>query len=477
MGRPGPPAAGAEIASDPGPAACRSSYSKRGSRRDRPAATLLAMKRTLAITVAVIGLAGCGGSDTSKQTATTSTGPQRSATVTLQPTPTTITTACRRLAASRMLPVLCPTRLPEGRWFVNHRTLRNGRCAYLLDLNTHPFGQNIPFHALAGGRCGLWPLTTRSGRWPARGALTNDLGLIGAKPLRPGQPSTTTPTPVPPRVLRRVDVNGHHGLLLQEAVYPNGGVHGGHLAVIWNQDGNGYVLSLHFTESPRAPTSSWQQIVIDTADTMSRASEPSDPTTGAAQPQPTSTVIVRKPDESLRRRGTPLNLTSALPRSVRRACATAAAKSSGIVYCPPLVPTGATLVEGVNGIIRSRDFRAGFVANFLSRSVRPSRSTPGHWTLAEGKPQTLRTLLHPTDYDPRDGSITRRQLAIADTSATLWLMPSFRVFHGIYGGHAVVTWQCAGREYQVSMHGHNNTHRAILMATALADELPAPCRR
>ncbi len=406
-------------------------YSKRGSQRDRPAATLLAMKRALAITVAVIGLTGCGGSATGKHTKTSGTGPPRSATVTLQPTPTTITIACRRLAASRMLPVLCPTRLPEGRWLVNHRTLRGGRCAYLLDLDTRPLGQSIPFHALAGGRCGPWPLTTRGGRWPTRAPVSSDLGLIGAKPLRPGQPSTTAPTPVPPRVLRRIDVDGHRGLVLQEAAYPNGGVHGGHLAVIWNQDGNGYVLSLHFTESPRAPTSSWQQIVIGTADAMSRASEPSDPATGAAQSKRTGKVIARKPDESLRRRGTPLNLTSALPRSVRRACATAAAKSSGVVYCPPLVPAGATLVEGVNGIIRSRDFRAGFVANFVSRSVRPSRSAPGHWTLAEGEPRALRTLLHPTDYDPRDGSITSRQLAIADTSATLWLMPTFRVFHGI----------------------------------------------
>jgi len=51
--------------------------------------------------------------------------------------------------------------------------------------------------------CGPWPLTTRGGRWPADPTLANDLGLIGAKPLRPGQPGATPPTPVPPRVLRR----------------------------------------------------------------------------------------------------------------------------------------------------------------------------------------------------------------------------------------------------------------------------------
>lgn len=173
--------------------------------------------------------------------------------------------------------MLCPMRLPAGRWIVSHRSLRNGRCAYLLDLNTRPFGENIPFHALAGGRCGRWPLATRNGRWPADRALLDDLGLIGAKPLRPGQGSTTTPTPVPPRVLHRVDINGHPGLLLQQAAYPNGGVHGGHLSAIWNHDGNGYVLSLHFTEQPHAPTATWQRTVIDAAETMSRTPERSAP--------------------------------------------------------------------------------------------------------------------------------------------------------------------------------------------------------
>ena len=74
--------------------------------------------------------------------------------------------------------------------------------------------------------------------------------------------------PVPPRVLRHIHVGEHPGLLLQEATYPNGGVHGGHIAAIWKQDGNGYVLSLHFTEPTHAPTASWQQMVIRAADTM-----------------------------------------------------------------------------------------------------------------------------------------------------------------------------------------------------------------
>ncbi len=201
------------------------------------------------------------------------------------------------------------------------------------------------------------------------------------------------------------------------------------------------------------------------------------PTPEATTSLTTGDVVIRKPAQGLRRRAAPLNLTSELPRSVQRACATAAAKSRAVVYCPPLVPTGQTLIAGVNGITRSRDFRSGFVANFDSRSVRSSRADPGHWTIAEGDPKALRGLLHPRDYDPQQAATKRQPLRIGRTSATLWLMPSFRIFHGIYGGHAVVTWQCAGREYHVSMHGHSNTQRAILVATALADEQPATCRR
>jgi hypothetical protein len=48
------------------------------------------------------------------------------------------------------------------------------------------------------------------------------------------------------RVLRRVRIAGHRGLLLKAAPYPSGGVHGGHIAAVWSQDGAGYAVSLHF---------------------------------------------------------------------------------------------------------------------------------------------------------------------------------------------------------------------------------------
>jgi hypothetical protein len=221
-------------------------------------------------------------------------------------------------------------------------------------------------------------------------------------------------------------------------------------------------------------------VCVGVAGCGARAGGPTTAATATSVRPPIATtgqVISRRPSAELRRRGAALSLTSARPRAVTRACATAAAKSRTVVYCPPLVPTGRTLLVGVDGALRSRDFRSGFVANFQSDSVRPSGSAPGHWTIAEGDPRTLRSLLYPPNYDPRAGSIEHRPLRIGGTSATLWLMPSFRTFHGIYGGHTAVSWQCEGREYHVSMHGHTNRARAVLIATALADALPTACRR
>lgn len=226
----------------------------------------------LALAAAVAGLAGCGGRDANPPIPATGDATQPAAAATLRSAPEDVAATCRALARWRTLAVLCPTRLPRGRWTVSHPTLRDGRCAYLLDLNARPFGRTIPFHALAGGRCGSWPLTTGGGRWPAGPPLADDLGLIGAKPLRPGQPGATTPIPVRPRVLRRVVIAGHRGLVVQAAIYPEGGVHGGHIAAIWNQGTAGYVLSLHFTERPHAATPNWEQTVIDAAEAMSRSS-------------------------------------------------------------------------------------------------------------------------------------------------------------------------------------------------------------
>ena len=164
------------------------------------------------------------------------------------PAPPPVTSACASLAATRAVAVLCPRELPRGRWQVGHRSLMPGGCAYLLDLETTPFGSGDAFHVLAGGRCGRFSLRTRDGRWPAGAVRAADLDrylrLLGVRPLKPGQRPGTEGV-VRARVLGRTTVHRHRALVVRMPAYPAGGLHGGHVGVVWTQGSASYVLTLH----------------------------------------------------------------------------------------------------------------------------------------------------------------------------------------------------------------------------------------
>jgi hypothetical protein len=214
-------------------------------------------RRPLLLVVLAVALApGCGGG-------ATGTAPDPP----LPPAPRHVVARCEALQTSRRIPVLCPHRLPPGRWVVNHRTLRNGACQYLVDLETRPFGIASPFHVLAGGRCGPWPMATRQDRWPADVSLQDDLGLVGTTPLTPGE-SARDQRYVRLRVIRRAHIAGHPALVLATAPYPNGGVHGGHTVAIWNQRGNGYTLTMHFRRDDRRTAARRIALLLRAADAM-----------------------------------------------------------------------------------------------------------------------------------------------------------------------------------------------------------------
>lgn len=52
------------------------------------------------------------------------------------------------------------------------------------------------------------------------------------------------------KVLRRTKVGIAPALVLESPPYPRGGVNGGHVSVLWNGDGRGYLVSLHFAGYP-----------------------------------------------------------------------------------------------------------------------------------------------------------------------------------------------------------------------------------
>ena len=53
----------------------------------------------------------------------------------------------------------------------------------------------------------------------------------------------------PARILRRTTIQGTGALVLLAPAYPDGGLMGGHIIVLWNRGHHGYLLSLHFDSS------------------------------------------------------------------------------------------------------------------------------------------------------------------------------------------------------------------------------------
>jgi hypothetical protein len=203
----------------------------------------------LAAGAALAVLGSAGGPERAAATAATDA-------LALAPSPPAVARACARAAAHDDQPLPCPRELPAvslGALVVTNDDKRPDGCQTLLELDSGvPNERYRPFHLLIGTRCTPFPLRARRDRWPA--AITRvgsrDLGLIGETPEVPGRPGVGG-RPVRLTVLRRVQVGGRPGLLLRVRPYPAGGVHGGHVVALWNANGRGYVVSVHFQDDGR----------------------------------------------------------------------------------------------------------------------------------------------------------------------------------------------------------------------------------
>jgi hypothetical protein len=161
----------------------------------------------------------------------------------LRPPPDNFEQRCAQVAREVRIPVRCPSGLPGvGPWHFEHLNFGADRREWLMDLAGPAPGRGA-FHLLIGARDGPWDLRTTAARWPRDMSRGDDLRLVGAEPLQPG--GSSTPRLVRPRALKRTRVARHPALLLRVADYPAGGLHGGHLAVVWNQDGLGHLASVH----------------------------------------------------------------------------------------------------------------------------------------------------------------------------------------------------------------------------------------
>lgn len=158
----------------------------------------------------------------SAPTARDTRAPDTAPAVELVALPRTATKRCAEFGPRRDVPVLCPTRLPDGDWRLRYQSLEHNRRAYLPDFRTRDAGAGIAHHVLAGGRQGKFPLHTWRGKWLPTLPLARDLQLVGStegrragrwKPLRLD-------------VGRQSRVAGRSALILRAADFPDGGIHG-----------------------------------------------------------------------------------------------------------------------------------------------------------------------------------------------------------------------------------------------------------
>ncbi len=62
-------------------------------------------------------------------------------------------------------------------------------------------------------------------------------------------------------------VDGQRARILREPPYPQGGLHGGHVIVLWNRGGHGYLVSIHGQGLS-------EHALVATATTLARAAVP-----------------------------------------------------------------------------------------------------------------------------------------------------------------------------------------------------------
>lgn len=184
----------------------------------------------------------------------------------LPPAPAGVGDGCRKAADVAALPVLCPTGWPDsGRPAKARLRLYGSDVAYLLEAQTG-FGSRSPvFHVLFGGQRKPFPAGFEGGGKRLRVTTRRVVTPYYASP-RGGRVLGTSVVERPTRRVATTRVHGQPAAIMTAPSYPQGGIHGGHSIVMWNEDGRGYLVSTHSETSRRAATR--------TAIQLARSSQP-----------------------------------------------------------------------------------------------------------------------------------------------------------------------------------------------------------
>ena len=166
--------------------------------------------------------------------------PATTGSTSLSRTPTAITNACTRAATYAAFPVLCPARWPSprGGGAPKARLFERASGVYLIDAaNGFQRQGGHVFHILVGGQ------RQPFGRWPT--GVDPNLRVTTRKVTIPIRGGGTFVQELPARRIATARVHGARAAVLREPPYPAGGLHGGHVVVLWNEGGHGYLVSVH----------------------------------------------------------------------------------------------------------------------------------------------------------------------------------------------------------------------------------------
>ena len=176
-------------------------------------------------------LVGCGGEDKPK--------PESGSVPRVPVAPAANTRACERPAPSSF-PVLCPRRWPSvgGHEAPKARLFGEAADAYLINVeNGFTRRGGHVFHLMVGGQAEPF------GRWPV--GVDPHLRLTTRRVTTPQAGGGTFVQQLPARPFANARIHGARAAVLQEPPYPAGGLHGGHVVVLWSKGGHGYLVSVH----------------------------------------------------------------------------------------------------------------------------------------------------------------------------------------------------------------------------------------
>jgi hypothetical protein len=173
--------------------------------------------------------------------------------IALGTSPGVVVSFCRERARRRTFVVLCPTRYPTagGSQVTNSGQSLLGPSFYWASFNdTSGVADNG--HLILGGQRPPFSLVGTPGQlWPRPGQ-PHPVQQLNVPRWRftPNQGGGRYVAQRPATVLRDATVGGQPALVLVAPPYPDGGLMGGHVIVVWNSGGHGYLLSLHFEAAP-----------------------------------------------------------------------------------------------------------------------------------------------------------------------------------------------------------------------------------